>query len=636
MSIRLKLILSMGGALLLSMALMVSLGVWQMGRQLDDYLLQSALPANVKSIASAVEKDLQTAITANQLIAKNRWLHHWISQGEPQSELPVVSDYLDGVALQQGANSAHFVSAATMNYYTRDGINRVIQPGKDAWYFRFVDSGKPQVLTLDVDKINGKPTLFINARMENHGRLVGVSGIGIALQDMGRKIREFRFAQTGIVYLTSASGDVRIHPETGLAGKALAELTSSGAARQLLSAAQSPLVAFSRDGQEYLAMSMQLDNVDWRLVVEVPRAEIYGELNQATATALLIGLLVAAAFLGLITLFATHLTAPLKRVTRALADIGNGGGDLTQQLSVDSKDELGELADGFNRFVVSQRRMIAGVLDTARSLLKNIEEIREVVMGNNTLVGEQNRLTDSVATAIYEMETTVQEVARNAAETASKLRQVGDDAGIIRTDMDHSVAQVSNMAGDIRESAEAISELAERVTDIGKVIDVISSISEQTNLLALNAAIEAARAGEHGRGFAVVADEVRHLAKRTQESTQEIQKIIDALQAGSQRAVKAMEAGEQATASTVTTSHQMGEALNGISTHVDDIVSLSYQVATATEEQSSVTADISRNVQDIAGLSGRARDSLTACLQEVDALKSLSEQLAQQMGQFRV
>ena len=149
MSIRLKLILSMGGALLLSMALMVSLGVWQMGRQLDDYLLQSALPANVKSIASAVEKDLQTAITANQLIAKNRWLHHWISQGEPQSELPVVSDYLDGVALQQGANSAHFVSAATMNYYTRDGINRVIQPGKDAWYFRFVDSGKPQVLTLD-------------------------------------------------------------------------------------------------------------------------------------------------------------------------------------------------------------------------------------------------------------------------------------------------------------------------------------------------------------------------------------------------------------------------------------------------------------------------------------------------------
>lgn len=636
MSIRLKLILSMGGALLLSMAVLVSLGVWQMGEQLDNYLLKSALPANVKSVTKEVEKDLQSALTATRLLAHNRWLHDWISRGEPQAELPLVSDYLDGVASQQGANSAHFVSAGSLNYYTRKGINRVIQQGKDGWYFRFVDSGKPEVLNLDVDKINGKPTLFINVRMEDRGRLVGVSGIGIGLEAMGRQIREFRFADTGIVYLTSASGEVRIHPRTELAGTPLAELTSAAAARQLISAHQSPLVEFSRDGRDYLAVSMQLENVDWRLVVEVPRDEIYGELNQATMTSIIVGLVVAGVFLLLVTLFATHLTGPLQRVTRALTEIGNGGGDLTMQLAVDSNDELGELADGFNRFVKAQRSMISGVLDTAHKLLNYIEQIREVVSGNNTLVGEQNRLTDSVATAIYEMETTVQEVARNAGETADKLREVGQDAGTIREDMSRSVTQVTRMAGDIRESAGVISDLAHRVTDIGKVIEVISGISEQTNLLALNAAIEAARAGEHGRGFAVVADEVRHLAKRTQESTQEIQNIIDALQEGSQRAVRAMEAGEKETAETVTASEQMGESLNGIGSHVDAIVSLSYQVATATEEQSSVTADISRNVQDIAGLSGRARDGLEACLNEVDALKTLSEELAQQMGQFRV
>ncbi|MBT11557.1 MAG: chemotaxis protein, partial [Oceanospirillaceae bacterium] len=420
-----------------------------------------------------------------------------------------------------------------------------------------------------------------------------------------------------------------------LAGTALSAMTSPQAAQALISE-RGELVEFRRDGEDYLAVSRQLDDVDWRLIVEVPRGEIYGALNQATLTSVLVGLAVAGVFLLLITFFATHLTGPLQRVTRALADIGNGGGDLTMQLSVDSKDELGELADGFNRFVVAQRSMIRGVLETAHKVQNYVTEIGEVVHGNHSLVGEQSRLTDSVATAIYEMETTVQEVARNAGETADKLREVGQDAGNIRSEMNQSVAQVSNMAGDIRESADAITDLANRVTDIGKVIDVISGISEQTNLLALNAAIEAARAGEHGRGFAVVADEVRHLAQRTQESTQEIGSIIEALQSGSERAVKAMEAGEQATGSTVAAAEKMGEELTGISTHVDDIVSLSYQVATATEEQSSVTAEISRNVQDIAGISGRAKDGLDACMDEVEALKNLSAELARQMGQFRL
>ena len=174
------------------------------------------------------------------------------------------------------------------------------------------------------------------------------------------------------------------------------------------------------------------------------------------------------------------MTLPLRRITQALISIGQGGGDLTQTLKVESNDELGQLARGFNDFMESQRQMIRGILDTAEQVKTYTEQIEEVVTTNHSWASEQSKLTDSVATAIYEMEATVQEVARNATETATKLESVGTDAGRIRGDMERSESQVNSMSADIRESADAIGQLAQQVSDIGQVIQVISAISEQT------------------------------------------------------------------------------------------------------------------------------------------------------------
>ena len=636
MSIRLKLIVGMGAALLISAATLIALNIWQMNGVLDRYLLRSALPSSVEAIANSVERDMQPAITASQMIADNAFLHDWIRQGEAAAQLDPVSRFLERVRQRVGADSAHFVSAASNRYYTQDGIERTVRRGQDDWFYGFLNSGRDLALALDVDKASGKPTLFISVRMADRGEALAVTGIGIGLQRMAERIREFRFGDSGIVYLVSASGQVNIHPQLARTGGQLKNMMPAAAAAEITGQDRYTLVEFQRDGDDFIAASQPLNLGDWRVVVEVPSAEIYGALAEATTLALVAGGLVAAVFLGLVALVATRMTQPLTRVTRALKDIGKGGGDLTQRLDVDSEDELGELAEGFNSFVGSQHEMILALLETAHRLQAFVEQISEVIAANSTRAGEQSRLTESVATAVYEMETTVQEIARNANDTAAQLEAMGQHAGAIRSDMASSVAQVSGMAGDIRDSATAIQQLATEVEDIGRVIDVINDISDQTNLLALNAAIEAARAGEHGRGFSVVADEVRGLAQKTQSSTQEIRAIIERLQSGSSRAVSAMAAGEQATGETVATSERMGEALDQIGDSVEQIVGMSQQVAAATEEQSSVTAEISRNVQNISELSGRSSDDMAACHREVDDLRRLADELAAKMQAFKL
>jgi methyl-accepting chemotaxis protein len=245
-------------------------------------------------------------------------------------------------------------------------------------------------------------------------------------------------------------------------------------------------------------------------------------------------------------------------------------------------------------------------------------------------------MTDMVATAVHEMGLTVQEIARNASSAADASHNARDEAQRAGLVVGQSIEHIERMSTDIGGAAAAVSELAEQVASIDQVLAVIRGISEQTNLLALNAAIEAARAGELGRGFAVVADEVRTLASRTQASTDEIQQMIQRLKQGADTAVSSMHAGQAATSTGVEASQRTGQSLGAITTQVESISDMNTQVAAATEEQSSVTEEINRNVQGIADLAHATAAEVRACREDCQTLSGLAHDLAGQMGRFRL
>ncbi|WP_425312723.1 methyl-accepting chemotaxis protein [Pseudomonas putida] len=245
-------------------------------------------------------------------------------------------------------------------------------------------------------------------------------------------------------------------------------------------------------------------------------------------------------------------------------------------------------------------------------------------------------MTDSVATAVHQMGLTVQDIAQSAGHAAEASQTARDEAAQARVQVEGAIEHIEGMSGEIGQAVEAVGELADQVGSIDQVLAVIRGVSEQTNLLALNAAIEAARAGNMGRGFAVVADEVRTLAQRTQNSTAEIQSMIQRLKQGAYNAVASMHSGQAATGTGVQASQRTGLSLTAISGQVERISDMNHQVATATEEQSAVTDEISRTILGISELARDTASEIRACREDCQALQGLADDLARQMGGFRL
>ncbi|WP_165666101.1 methyl-accepting chemotaxis protein [Metapseudomonas otitidis] len=637
-SIQWQLILSMGAALLVSILIVVGLYSAVVFRLSDRYLVGEALPKSTLAIRNDLERVLAEPLTAARSLADNSLVHDWLGAGEDPARQADFVRYLGGVQAQHNALVTFLVSQDSGHYYTGKGLDRTLTrgPAENAWFYGFLDGGKPRSLDIDVDKNTRLPTLFINQRVSAGGRTLGVAGLGYGLGAMSAMIRDFRFGESGRVYLASADGKVKIHPQSDYNdSRTLADLTSADAARALLGG-QGQAVRFERDGQPFLALAQPLQSVDWVLVSEVPEGEIYAEARQALITTCLVGIGVALLSLLLVVLLARGLVRPIRQVTAALVEIGSGGGDLTRRLDDSRADELGDLARGFNRFLESQRGLIADVLGTSHSLRDAVGQVTRVVENTAQRAGRQQEMTDMVATAVHEMGLTVQEIARNAGSAALSSQKARDEAVQARQVVGDSIRHIERMSGEIGEAAMAVTELAEQVASIDQVLAVIRGISEQTNLLALNAAIEAARAGEMGRGFAVVADEVRTLASRTQASTDEIQQMIQRLKSGAETAVSSMRAGQSATGTGVEASQRTGQSLSAITDQVEAISDMNHQVAAATEEQSSVTEEINRNVQGIADLAGATAGEVRGCREECQALSRLADDLAGQMGRFRL
>ncbi|GAB6044076.1 methyl-accepting chemotaxis protein [Endothiovibrio diazotrophicus] len=330
------------------------------------------------------------------------------------------------------------------------------------------------------------------------------------------------------------------------------------------------------------------------------------------------------------------ITRPLNEMLERVKDISQGNGDLTARVDVAGRDEVGLLAAELNQFLTTLQHLIREVAGTTEQVANAAEELSVITRETGGNIDEQRGATDQVATAVTELTATVHEVARNAEDAAGSAHQADENSRRGHEVVASAVEAIERLAADVERTAVAIGELEANSQNIGGVLDVIRGIAEQTNLLALNAAIEAARAGEQGRGFAVVADEVRTLASRTQQSTQEIQQMIEGLQSGSRNAVEVMEVARGNARTSVDQAGGAASALEEITRAVAKISDMNTQIATAAQEQSAVTEEINRNIVAISTAAEHNADSSDRVTDASNQLAGLSDNLKRLVGRFKV
>ncbi|CAM3083433.1 methyl-accepting chemotaxis sensory transducer [Ectopseudomonas mendocina] len=383
-----------------------------------------------------------------------------------------------------------------------------------------------------------------------------------------------------------------------------------------------------------LGTALNLDGIEARI------SEVQEDIDQRIDTIITSIVVVAAILLLVFGVIGVWLgnafLRPLQQIKANLDDIAAGEGDLTRRLPVTSDDELGQLAGSFNRFVEKVHGLVRQIVEMTGQLTELVNQVSDQAQRSEQAMAQQRHETDQVATAINEMSAAAHEVAKSAQNAAEAAQQTDREGQAAKSVVDGSIQRIHSLVEDIRSSGVSLDSLQQDVQSIVSVLDVIRSIAEQTNLLALNAAIEAARAGEAGRGFAVVADEVRALASRTQQSTQEIQGMIDRLQQGTQQSVTSMRRSSDAGELTSEQANKAGESLDAIAQLIATINAMNAQIASAAEEQTAVAEEINRSVHQIAVAVDSVADETERGAQTARSLAGLGDRLGALVRQFRI
>lgn len=379
-----------------------------------------------------------------------------------------------------------------------------------------------------------------------------------------------------------------------------------------------------------------VDGNKWYLYVGVDKSVVYAAIEAAFVNALVTSAAILAVALLIVLMVLNQLYRPITALKETVIDLSAGNGDLTRRLDVNSHDDLGQIAEGINTFISNLQQMMLEVSQATSHISSGVEDLRSQSEQNANVLQSHVDETDQVVTAINEMSITAENVSANVAKTSSHIQSTNDQAQQSKTIVSNAVSSVSALVNDVESMANNISEMNRNSLDIAGVLKVIGEIADQTNLLALNAAIEAARAGEQGRGFAVVADEVRALAARTQQSTSEIEQMLNKLTTGADGLVVNMNVIKESCNHTAANTEQINQDLDTMADSITEVNNLAVEIATAAEQQSSVSEEINKNMSSIRHMADTLAESGQQNLESSQTLASANTQLSAIVSKFKL
>lgn len=641
-SIRHALILTITCALVLSTLLSALFTSVQFNQVFEKFNDKAYFPALLGKVEASIRAELNTPLALAHAMEQNTYLTNWAFEGENPNQWSEIQAYFQHIKAKNDAAVVFWVSNITGKYYQNDGILKTMSrsDARDSWFYSFMQKPLKQQLAVAIHQETNKLIAYVNVKVEQPGKVYGLTGLGYDISRITDIIKSNKIGQAGYVFLVKSDNTIAAHPNENLVGEAFSNIPKYQAIAKLV--AQSAVTNHALiekhdlDGVEHYVASQELEGTGLKLVALLPSSETTEQVSSALLKTMGVSIVIALVFIVLMVFQANHIARSITAISDKLFAMGKQDGDLTIRLDESRSDELGTLAKGFNAVIENNQGMISNLKQIEGQLVEDIQALVNSFETVTNLSYQQDGLSEQVASAITQMGTTVAEVSNLALDTAKTSEEAVENTKQSMVQIDANASAIAALTKVIENAHQDIQRLAEQAESINSIVDVINAISEQTNLLALNAAIEAARAGEQGRGFAVVADEVRTLASKTQGSTQQIRSQIEQFQTSTEVVLAAMANGYETTKAVSDSSLESSKTLALIDSCITDVKDMNQQIATATEEQNSVVQHINESAVEIADLSRQFNAIAIEDKAQLQQLSDLASELSALISRFKV